>query len=422
MWAASGVGQLIEVIAGSLYNLLSGCMIKQIVVCLLLGIWVNEGKADFSEKSKELNEVQLNMNAVQQDMQRIQLDQKTLNNQLAEIEKKFGETAAFLKKLKEQIELQRQSLTHIRQEIHTLQNEISTQNEELAGQIKAAYAMGQKEKLKLMLNQRDPALASRMMVYYDYLNSARLTKLTNIEESLKRFDRLSRQKQDETRLLVHTLQQKEEEQSALDNAKYQRKELLTHLSKDFYSNGQQLRQLNESEIKLKRLLASLQKTTDDSALETEQVNALSTPKNDDSGNKEDSPQLKVNFDSLKGNLPWPVSGRLTKKFGSERAESSWDGVLIDASEGTEIHAVTKGQVVYAEWLRGYGLLMIIDHGNGYMTLYAFNQSLYKRVGEWVEPGEIIASVGQSGGRSQSGLYFGIRKKGKPVDPLEWCRK
>jgi septal ring factor EnvC (AmiA/AmiB activator) len=397
-------------------------MRKQIVLCFFLCIGVNEGSANVSEKSKELDEVQLNINAVQHEMQRIQLEQNTLNTQLAEIEKRYGETAASLKKIKQQVERQRQNLTHIRQETHVLQNEIANQNEELAGQIKAAYAMGQKERLKLMLNQRDPALTSRMMVYYDYLNSARLDKLAGIEESLKRWDQLDKQQQDETRLLEQTLQQKEAEQSALDNAKYQRKELLTHLSKDFYANEQQLRHLNESEIKLKSLIASLQKTTDDSELEIEQKNELSKPKDDDSGHQENFPQLKGDFNSLKGNLPWPVSGKLAIKFGSARAESNWDGVLIDAREGTEIHAVTTGKVVYAEWLRGYGLLMIIDHGKGYMTLYAFNQSLYKQVGERVEAGEIIASVGQSGGRSQSGLYFGIRKKGKPVDPLEWCRK
>jgi septal ring factor EnvC (AmiA/AmiB activator) len=131
------------------------------------------------------------------------------------------------------------------------------------------------------------------------------------------------------------------------------------------------------------------------------------------------------FSSLKGQLPWPVKGRLTNKFGSARAEgaeSIWDGVLINAGEGTEIRAVTSGKVVFSDWLRGYGLLIIIDHGKGYMTLYAFNQSLYRQVGEWVDVGEVIASVGQSGGRSHSGLYFGIRNKGKPVDPLEWCRK
>ena len=149
------------------------------------------------------------------------------------------------------------------------------------------------------------------------------------------------------------------------------------------------------------------------------------PAKDLPDSRDDFSKLKGDFSSLKGQLPWPVKGRLTNKFGSARAESTesiWDGVLIDASEGTEIRAVTSGKVVFSDWLRGYGLLIIIDHGKGYMTLYAFNQSLYRQVGEWVDAGEVIASVGQSGGRSHSGLYFGIRNKGKPVDPLEWCRK
>jgi septal ring factor EnvC (AmiA/AmiB activator) len=137
---------------------------------------------------------------------------------------------------------------------------------------------------------------------------------------------------------------------------------------------------------------------------------------------ESSPELKADFSALKGSLPWPVRGRLAQKFGSPRTEGAWDGVLIDAPEGMEIKAVTQGKVVYAEWMRGYGLLIIIDHGHGYMTLYAFNQSLYKKMGDTVAAGDVIASVGQSGGRSEAGLYFGIRNKGVPIDPLEWCRR
>ena len=162
-------------------------------------------------------------------------------------------------------------------------------------------------------------------------------------------------------------------------------------------------------------MASLPITEEELAVDAEQAKELSTP-------MENSSELKGDFSTLKGKLPWPVRGRLAHKFGSPRAEGAWDGVLIDANEGMEIKAVTRGKVVYAEWLRGYGLLTIIDHGQGYMSLYAFNQSLYKRVGESVEAGDVIASVGQSGGRSQAGLYFGIRKKGVPIDPLEWCRK
>jgi septal ring factor EnvC (AmiA/AmiB activator) len=295
------------------------------------------------------------------------------------------------------------------------QSEIDRLNIELASQISTAYIMGQKEKLKLLLNQEDPALSSRMMVYFNYLNKERLKKLADFEAAVQRLDQLDMQKQTETELLEHDLEQKKSEQAALDQARKQRNELLVQINNDFSSSEQQLNQLQESENRLKSLLASLPITEEELAADAEQTKEIST-------SIENSSELKTDFSTLKGKLPWPVIGRLAQKFGSKRTEGSWDGVLIDASEGMDIKAVTRGKVVYAEWLRGYGLLTIIDHGQGYMTLYAFSQSLYKRAGDAVEAGDVIASVGQSGGRSQAGLYFGIRKKGVPVDPLEWCRR
>jgi septal ring factor EnvC (AmiA/AmiB activator) len=299
--------------------------------------------------------------------------------------------------------------------------------------MKAAYAMGKKEQLKLLLNQQDPALSSRMLVYYDYLNKARLTKLANISESMQHLDRLGKQQQHETELLEKSLEQKKSEQLAVDDVKKRRAKLLAQLKSDFSSNEQQIIHLRESENKLRNLVSSLQRSTNNLSFEVEQTKKLhknaevssDEPSKDLPETKDDFSKLKGDFSSLKGQLPWPVKGRLTNKFGSARAESTesiWDGVLIDASEGTEIRAITSGKVVFSDWLRGYGLLTIIDHGKGYMTLYAFNQSLYRQVGEWVDAGEVVASVGQSGGRSHPGLYFGIRNNGKPVDPLEWCRK
>ncbi|TAN69965.1 MAG: peptidase M23 [Methylobacter sp.] len=412
-------------------------MRKKLVFCFLLSVFVHEGNAEVSDKSEELNEVSSGINAADQNMQRIQLRKNTLNTQLGEVEKLYGRTAALLRTLQGQVEQKRQNLTKIRQEIQSLQDEVAKQNKELAGQIKAAYAMGQKEKLKLLLNQQDPALSSRMLVYYDYLNKARLTKLSNISLSMTHLDQLGKQQQQETELLEKNLEQKKAEQITVDGVRKRRTELLSRLKSDFSSNEQQIIHLKESENKLKNLVSSLQRSTNDLTFEVEQTKKLhkvaeisSEPANDlpDSGDdfsKISSSPTGDDFSSLKGQLPWPVKGRLVNKFGSARAESAesiWDGVLIDASEGTEIRAITSGKVVFSDWLRGYGLLIIIDHGKGYMTLYAFNQSLYRQMGEWVNVGEVIASVGQSGGRSHSGLYFGIRNKGKPVDPLEWCRK
>ena len=390
-------------------------MREKLVFCFLLVVLVSNGRAEDLQTSNELNQIESDINVVKQDMQRLSLQKDSLQNLLADIEKRYGETAASLKSLQAQIEQKRQSLDKIRQEMQVYQTEIDKLSKELAGQIRSAYAMGQKDKLKLMLNQQDPALSSRMMIYYDYLNKVRLSRLADMDASVQHLDQLDKQKRVETDLLEQNLERKKSEQAALDEARKQRNELLAQINSDFSSNEQQLSQLQESENRLKSLMASLPITEEELAVDAGQANELSTA-------MENSSELKGDFSTLKGKLPWPVKGRLAQRFGSPRAEGIWDGVLIDASEGMEIQAVTRGKVVYAEWLRGYGLLIILDHGQGYMTLYAFNQSLYKQTGESVEAGDIIASVGQSGGRTQSGLYFGIRKKGVPIDPLEWCRK
>ena len=307
--------------------------------------------------------------------------------------------------------------------------------------------MGQKEKLKLMLNQQDPALSSRMMVYYDYFSKARLKKLAGIEATMQRLVQLAQQKQQEGDRLLQDLERIKSEQIVLAGVRRQRNELLVQLGKEFSSNEQELARLKESENKLQHLIASLQQASEQRAIEAERARRAAARSESEAlsdieeGFKSDPIEQEGDrveqtagfnqpggdFPALKGKLPWPIQGRLVQKFGSPRLERHWDGVLIDAREGTAIRAVTSGKVVYAEWLRGYGLLTIIDHGKGYMTLYAFNQSLYKKKGDWVEPGEVIAAVGQSGGRSSPGLYFGIRKKGAAVaaaavDPLEWCRK
>ena len=376
---------------------------------------VNYGHAEDLQTSNELNKVESDIDNVKEDMQRLSQQKDTLQNLLADIEKRYGETAALLKALRSQIEQKRQSLDKIRDDMQAYQNEIDKLSKELAGQIRAAYAMGQKEKLKLLLNQQDPVLSSRMMVYFNYINQERLKKLADIEAAIQHLDQLDNQKQTETELLEQDLERKKSEQAALDEARKQRNELLVQIGNDFSSSEQQLSQLQESENRLKSLMASLPVTEEELAVDPEQAKELPT-------SMDNSSEQMGDFSTLKGKLPWPVKGRLAQKFGSPRAEGAWDGVLIDASEGMEIKAVTRGKVVYAEWLRGYGLLTIIDHGQGYMTLYAFNQSLYKRMGDSVEAGDIIASVGQSGGRSQAGLYFGIRKKGVPIDPLEWCRR
>ncbi|MGR9036772.1 MAG: murein hydrolase activator EnvC family protein, partial [Gammaproteobacteria bacterium] len=329
----------------------------------------------------------------------------------------------------EQIENKRENLDILRQQIDAYRSEIKNHGKALSVQIRSAYAMGKEEKLKLILNMEDPSLSSRMFVYYSYLNRRRMQKLTEITGTVKKLEELGRQRQQETERLESDLEKKKLEQTSLDKLRYERNQLLVHRAKDFSSHEQQLNDLLENEKKLNDLVHTLEKNKENAVADIPPDYSLTPFKEDAIEQSEPSldSEYKIEkglpaFSDLKGSLPWPVTGRTTAGKGTMNVEALMDGVLINAGEGTDIHAVTAGKVVYSEWLRGYGLLIIIDHGKGFMTLYAFNQSLYKRTGEWVKAGETIASVGQSGGRSRPGLYFGIRKNGKPVNPLEWCRK
>jgi len=363
-----------------------------------------------SQTSPQFNKVESDIVDVKQDMQRLSEQKIGTEGMLADIEKHYGETATSLKAQLSLIEQQRQGIAQIQQEIKAYKREIESLNKELAGQVRAAYLMGHEQRLKLILNQQDPFISARVMVYFNYINKERLKNLSHKEAAVKLLGKLDQQKKIETELLQQALEDKKAEQALLDQDRKQRNTLLAKIKQDYSSNEHQLSQLRENEISLKNLMSSLPITDEELA-----VNVGENKEQEQSKN-----EFKGDFTTLKGNLPWPIKGRLAQTFGSPRADSHWDGVLIEANEGAEIKAVTEGKVVYAQWKMGYGMLLIIDHGHGYMTVYAFNQSLYKHESEWVESGDIIATVGQSGGRSQAGLYFGIRQNGIPVDPQEWC--
>jgi septal ring factor EnvC (AmiA/AmiB activator) len=273
-----------------------------------------------------------------------------------------------------------------------------------------------------------------MLIYYDYISKARIQKLQVIDNDFKSLRQLEARKDTEAQLLQVALEKKQQETDALQLLKRQRENLLAQISHDQADKQDQLANLLHDEKKLAALVASLQKTHDNEpqspppepvikqkpALVEEQPQQIQAKK---IAQPPPGPiQTGKAFAELQGQLPWPVQGAIVERFGTRRFETTWDGAVIGASEGAAIHAVAAGRVVYADWLRGYGLMLIVDHGKGYMSLYAFNQSLHKSVGEYVKTGDIVASVGRSGGRASAALYFGIRQKGRAVDPEKWCRK
>jgi len=403
-----------------------------LLVCIGGG-WLLPTLAD-PGKTRSLADVQSQIQQVGGDVKSLEAEKSRLLEQLQKLERQYGELANSLRAIKSEIKQQELALQELRNKSAATQKDMRGQEKELEGLIKSAYAMGgDNEGLKVILNQRNPAVSSRMLVYYDYISKARLQKLQAMADDFKILRQLEAQKDTETQLLQMSLAKKQQETDAMQALKSQREMLLARIEQDYSSKSDQLAGLINDEKKLQALVASLQKTDDNGAhepvaepepvLEKHEKRALQS----ESSKKKSEVNLVrepvgLSFAELQGQLPWPVQGAVTERFGSRRYETTWDGVVISAREGADIRAVTAGKVVYADWLRGYGLMIIVDHGKGYMSLYAFNQSLHKSVGEHVRAGETLASVGRSGGRADAALYFGIRKKGRPVDPAQWCRK
>jgi len=354
-----------------------------------------------SNKDKELHQVQSKIKTVSGNLSRLKKQRSNASSELKRIEKQYGEISRTVQQLSKQVKQKQRRINEIHKELKVQNHWLGTQKSHLAGQVKAAYALGRQEELKLLFNQKDGSRSSRIMTYYQYFNNARLDKLQHINNSLELLTTLEQEKQLEMQQVAGLMNNKQQQQAQLKETSAERKSLLVKIKKDYRSNASKLSRLKKNEKKLKGLITSLQHDTKDTEL-PEHTNQ--------------------SFYSLKGKLPWPVSGKLIKSFGSQRSDSQWDGVLIKAKEGKKVQAIAHGQVVFSNWFKGYGLLVIIKHDKKYMSLYAFNQSLYKEKGDWVEAGDTIATVGKSDGREDASLYFEIRRKDKPLNPKKWCKK
>jgi len=273
----------------------------------------------------------------------------------------------------------------------------------LARYVRAAYATGRQDQFKLLLNQENPATLSRALSYYAYFNRDRAERIQALTMVLQELTDIKESTSRDTARLARLREQKAAAAKGLEDQRRQRRDVIARLARDLGDQDARLARLRQDELKLAELVAGLARELAD--IPPAEIR-------------------QVPFAKLKGALPWPSVGKIRYKFGTPRGSSdlSWKGVLVAAQPGTPVHAVSHGRVAFSNWLRGFGLLMIIEHGDGYMSLYGHSESLFKDVGDWVETGEIIAKVGSSGGREDSGLYFEIRHLGTPVNPMRWCAR
>ena len=337
---------------------------------------------------------------LQDSIRKTRQEKDALSAELADSAREIGAIIAQLNKLQKKQQTLQQKLTGLKHRQSDLQTHLETSRHKLAQLLRSAYMTGREERLKLFLNQQDPAALSRLLAYHDYISRARTRQLQALSQDLESLRSLSRQIGKEQSRLDRLRQQQQTRKEQLEEHQKQRKGLLKQVDARLQQQGDKLARWQEDERRLAGLLKELQNT----------LHSLELPE-------------QKGFRESKGQLGWPVRGRLRKTFGAQKIGNlRWDGVIIGAKEGAEVRTIHAGRVAWADWLRGYGLLIIVEHGDGFMSLYGNNQSLFKETGDWVETGEIIAQAGTGEGHARTGVYFGIRYQGKALNPVRWCKK
>lgn len=360
--------------------------------------------AQIDEKAKKVQQLTQLKSRIEKLRKTIEVKENSRSSyirQLRDIEKKIGTLGRQIRKTGENIQQQKKQVKKLKQQTSQLRQQLARQNSLLASQIYTAYTLGQQEQIKLLLSQQDPGELQRNLTYYRYFSDSRARQIAGIQLQIHALAEKEQEVASAQQQLEKALQQKRQQKTRLSRDRIQREQILSTLEKELKKQGRYLSRLEENAKNLRQLINSLSEILTDNPSE----------------------QMTQKFSRLKGKLSWPVKGRVKKLFGHRKPPSDlrWQGVMINAPRGNNVRAIAHGRVAFSDWLRGMGNLIIIDHGDGYLSLYGHNESLFKSAGEWVDAGEIIASIGNSGGHQKPGLYFEIRRKGKPQNPTRWCK-
>ena len=358
---------------------------------------------DFESYQKKLEKVQQGINKVKKHLKSTRYKRGHVVTELQQLESKISKNSAELDKTEAKIENLNSNVSDLRGELDKLQRKLKTQRQSLSEQIRAAYAIGRQQQVKMLLNQQDPAEMGRVMVYFDYLNRAREQHITEFLHNIAEKQRLEEELNTALTEYQETLSKRKKQKNTLLSQRLKRKQLLTRLEQEISNQEKNLSELEGSRNRIEKLLKSLGELLAD------------IPR---------SPSDSRPFKQQKGKLPWPASGPFLATYGEPRKQGGlkWNGVLISTAHGTPVRAVSHGRIAFADWLQGFGFITIIDHGEGYMSLYGHNETLIKQAGDWVNSGEVIATSGDSGGQPMPGVYFEIRSRGKPVNPGGWCSR
>lgn len=358
-------------------------------------------QSDEEKTQEQLQQLEAEIKSITEELNDATNRQNKLQAKLREAEKELGDLQREIKEKVDALQAGKRELASLEQQHTELADVRDRQQTRIALELKTAWQMGRQGQIKVLLNQESPHTVARSLTYYRYFFEARNELLEQYRKTLRELEEVQEQIQTTVAELDERRQALETQRETVVAAQDKRKQVVEQLASSISSKNQQLREKERDRKELEDLLQAIRKAVAD--LEV--------------------PQEYQAFKSARGDMPWPLNGKPSNQFNRPRNQGKmrWQGLTIPAPEGTVVTAIHHGRVVYADWLRGSGLLLIIDHGDGYMSLYAHNESLLREVGEWVSVGDPVSTVGNSGGADRHALYFEIRHAGKPVNPSKWCR-
>ena len=381
-----------------------------LLLCICL---IASGSAHASSQEK-LDHLRQRITALQQDLGETSASKSEATDALRKSERAISDSNRALAQLAQQQRAANHTLKLLQQQAQQLQVGIWRQQALLGRLLSQQYLGGQQEYFKLLLNNHDPAQVAREMRYYEYIARNRAAWINSLRDDLQQLNIVTRQAQQKKAETAALQEQEKIQKQSLEKDKVARHKVLNQFAKQLKQQRHAIGRLQRDEKRLSQLVDKL-------------TEILAKPDGKGIFSNDRLPDSRFDgkpFGQLKGRLALPVKGEVANKFGSARPDSTvlWQGLLVRAAAGQAVKAVASGRVVFADWLRGFGNLLIIDHGKGYMSLYGNNETLYKQVGDILRGGDTVAAVGNSGGNEDSGLYFELRHEGKPLDPVKWLAR
>tara|TARA_B100000446_G_scaffold95211_1_gene89393 strand:- start:44172 stop:45368 length:1197 start_codon:yes stop_codon:yes gene_type:complete len=372
------------------------------LVCGVISVNSNAQQSSDEDYQAKLQQLQSAIEQLKTELSQVKSSRDQLQSDLQGSEVDISDLLKKIETLKGELASQKKQLTQLNRKQVELQGAKKDQQAHIGQHINAAYRLGQQSQIKLLLNQEKPGTVARMGKYYEYFLDARANKIDTYLDTIAELDAIKPKIQQRTQALEKSQGSLRQRHQQLLKKQDQRSVALAKLSQSIKHKDDQLKKMAQDKQRLEKVLKEVSAA----------IANLSLP---DDGEP---------FRQRRGKMTLPTKGKLLKAFGNTKVAGklTWEGLLISAKAGAAVNAIHHGRVVFADYLRGQGLLMILDHGDGYMSLYAHNQALLKETGDWISSGETIARVGNTGGQTRTGLYFEIRHQGKPTDPIKWCRR